>query len=109
MACARDLEDYAEIQRLTETADGFGGYTKAWAHLAYIWCQVTDTSGGESYDAGRLQTDTSATFLTHYRSDVTVKDKIILDSIEYNIRRVDNVDRKSDFTLLFGDSGVVSG
>ena len=106
--CARDFSEYVEVETPTEAVDGFGGYTSAWASKTFLWCKVDDTGGGEALTNGRLETDTSAVFVTQYRDDITVKDKLILDSVTYNIRRIENVERKSRYLRLYGESGVTN-
>jgi SPP1 family predicted phage head-tail adaptor len=106
--CARDFSEYVEVETPTESADGFGGYTDAWANKAYLWCKVDDTGGSESLTNGRLETDTSAVFVTQFRSDISTLDRLILDGVTFNIRRVENVERKSRYLRLYGESGVTT-
>jgi len=106
--CARDFSEYVEVETPTETADGFGGYVSTWANKAYIWCMVNDTGGSESFTDGRESTETSAVFTTQYRDDITTKDRLLLDGVTFNVRRVENVDRKSRYLRLYGESGVTT-
>lgn len=106
--CARDFSEYVEVETPTEVADGFGGYTDSWANKDYIWCMVNDTGGGESFVDGRESTNTSAVFVTQYRDDITTKDRLLLDGVTFNVRRVENVDRKNRHLRLYGESGVTT-
>lgn len=106
--CARDFSEYVEVETPTEAADGFGGYVSTWANKTYIWCMVNDTGGGESFVDGRESTNTSAVFVTQYRDDITTKDRLLLDGVTFNVRRVENVDRKSRYLRLYGESGVTT-
>ena len=106
--CARDFSEYVEVETPTEGADGFGGYSTTWANSAYIWCMVDDTGGGEPLTNGRIETATSAVFTTQYRDDISTLDRLVLDGVTYNIRRVENVERKSRYLRLYGESGVTT-
>mgnify|MGYP000040090455 CR=1 FL=1 len=106
--CAKDFTEYVEVETKTETADGYGGYDTVWANKTFLWCKVEDKSGGEPFTNGRLETTTSTEFTTQYRDDITTLDRLILDGITYNITRVVNLDRKSRYLKVYGDSGVAS-
>ena len=106
--CARDFSEYVEVQTPTEGADGFGGYSTSWATKDFIWCMVDDTGGSEPLSNGRLETATSAVFTTQFRDDMSVLDRLILDGVTYNIRRGENVERKSRYVRLYGESGVTT-
>jgi len=104
--CSKDFRHYVEVQSVTETADGFGGFTTSWANRGYIWCLMEETGGGEGLAADRLETSTSVVFTTRYRSDILVTDRLVVYGIEYNIRRVDNIDRRNKYLKIHTDSGV---
>lgn len=102
--CISDFSDYIEVQSLTETADGYGGKTVAHTTKAYIWGQVSDTGGGEVDTAGRIETEKRIDILTRWRDDIVVTDRLLLDGIYYNIKYLENVDRKSEYLRILADS-----
>jgi len=106
--CANTFREYAEIETPTEAADGFGGYTTTWANKTFIWCMVDEKAGSEGLTNGRLETGISVELTTQYRNDITTADRVILDSITYNISRVENVDRRGRFLKIYAESGVTT-
>lgn len=106
--CSKDFREFATVETPTETSDGAGGYTTAWLKKCDLWCMVDEAGGNESLVASRLQTSTSMVFTTHYRSDITTKERIVFEGIVYNIRRVENIERKDRFIAIYSDGGVAS-
>ena len=106
--CARDFSEYIEVETPTEAADGFGGYTDVWSSKTFLWCKVDDTGGSEPLSNGRLETSLSVVLATQYRDDISVLDRAILDGVTYNIRRVENVNRKSLNLRIYAESGVTT-
>ena len=107
MACAKDFDTALTVETPTETPDGFGGFETTWANTkGTIWCEYEETGGGEGFDNGRLNTETSVSLMTRYRTDITVEDRLVLDGTYYNIRRVDNVRRQGKYLIIQAESGV---
>jgi len=57
---------------------------------------------------GSLEYQTSVEFITRYRDDVYVDQRLVHDGVNYNIRRVDNKFRNSKYMLIVCDGGVVN-
>lgn len=103
--CPNDFEEYATVESITETTDGAGGYTDAWATRVGIWCMVETVSGGESVIAGRLEHSEGLVLTTHYNSEIVDTDRINLDSEYYKITRIEDVDRKHEFMKIYIETG----
>lgn len=104
--CANALNEYVDVETPTEVADGFGGYTTTWASKTGLWCKIAEKSGNEALTNGRLDTDKSLEFTTIYRDDILTKDRLVLDGIVYNIRRIDDLDRAHKFLVIYADTGA---
>lgn len=106
--CAKNFSEFATVQEPIETSDGAGGYTPTWARKCDIWAMVEESGGSEGVVASRLQTTTSLVFTTHYRDDITTKDRIFFEDKYFNIFRVENIDRKDQFLAVYANGGVAS-
>ena len=103
--CPEDFDEYATVQELTRVPDNAGGFTTSWAERVGVWCKIETTSGGEVFDNGRLKHDESLNLTTHYNSDIVPVDRVELDGIFYKITRVEDVDRKHEFMIIYLETG----
>jgi len=104
--CPTDFDEYATVEQLTNTPDGAGGFSSVWSTRVNIWCQVTEKSGNETIDGNRLETVETVEFLAHYDSTIVTTDRISYDGSYYNIRRVDDLNRKRQYLKITAESGV---
>lgn len=103
--CPEHFDEYATIEEGTKTPDGAGGYTITWAERVGVWCKIDTTSGGESAIAGRLEHTESLSLTTHYNVDIVPTDSVMLDGVAYKITRVEDVDRKQEFMIIYIETG----
>ncbi len=103
--CPEDFEEYASIEAITEVADGAGGFTDSWVERVGVWCMVDTTGGGEGIIAGRLEHSESLNLTTHYNSDVLDTDRVLLDGEYYKITRIEDIDRKHRFMIIYLETG----
>ena len=106
--CAKDFDEYVIVEKLTTIDDGFGGKTSSWSQRTGIWCKVVDKSGGEGELNGRIETSESIEITTQFRDDLVTTDRILLDSVYYDIKRLENVERKRRYLKIYADSQVTS-
>lgn len=104
--CSRDFRDVVTVERATESADGFGGYTPSWATQATIHGLIETTGGGEDIEGGRLEPTETVIITCHYRNDILASDRLVIDSENYNISRIENIDRRSRFLRIYAETGV---
>jgi len=104
--CSRDFRDSVTVQRETEVADSYGGYTVSWANFASIFGKIESTGGSEPLTAGRLEPDETVVVTCHYRSDLLETDRLVIGGEEFNITRLENIDRRSRFLRIYAETGV---
>lgn len=88
---AGGMDQRITLQRGTETGDGAGGVTKAWADLASnpaVWAKVYAKAGQESLQEGRVNASFVVLFTIYNRVDLSEKDRIIWQGEPYNIRNL---------------------
>jgi len=106
--CAGDLRHLVEVYSQTKTDDGAGGFSTSWTKEFNIYCSIEEKSGRETNAHGSLEYQTSVEFITRYRDDVYVDQRLVHDGVNYNIRRVDNKFRNSKYMLIVCDGWVVN-
>ena len=104
--CSRDFREVVTIERGVESADGSGGYTIVWSTQATVYGMIETTGGDEPYQGGRLEPTENVVVTTHYRSDLLESDRMDIDGDKFNISRLENVDRRSRFLRIYGETGV---
>jgi SPP1 family predicted phage head-tail adaptor len=106
--CSRDFDVYVTVESPTDSADGFGGFSTSWATKTTIWCKYEERNGEVPLKNGKLTTETGVIFTTVYRDDVLTSDRLVLDGLVYDIKRVDNLNRKNEYLVIYCDSGVAT-
>ena len=104
--CANDFDEYVTVQRLIQSDDGFGGKTSSWVDRTGLWCKVIDKSGGEGELNGRIEATESIECITHFRDDLDSTDRLLLDGVYYDVKRLENVNRKRRYLKIYADSQV---
>jgi SPP1 family predicted phage head-tail adaptor len=98
----------AQLQRLTNTSDGGGGYTTTWTSYASIKVHFEQTSGVERISATRLDAVTRNRAYMRYRPDIKEADRMILGGRAYNIRSIINMEMRDQWLQLDLDGGVAT-
>ncbi len=92
------LRTIVEFQQATETADGYGGRTIAWATVYTVQCEVITQSGRESLKAGRIEASTLATLRARAHAVTGVDEawRAVIGGVNWNIRSVAVLGQKND-------------
>ena len=86
------LKHRITIEASTNTADGRGGVTKAWATHATVWARVTPLSARESFQAGQVQGSVSHRVVCRYTASVRPAMRVVWGSRVFVITGVRNRD-----------------
>jgi SPP1 family predicted phage head-tail adaptor len=87
-----------DIQSVTRTSDGQGGFTESWTTDATVWAYITQAKGYEKYQAMQLETPISHKITIRYRDGVTTAQRMVHEGNVFNIKEVLNPDM--DFAFL---------
>jgi head-tail adaptor len=90
--CSSSFDAYCEVFDRVKADDGAGGFTVAWTSKAFLYALVVQSNASENLDRDSLETQRRVSFYTQYRTDLNVKDRIALDSINHNIVSLTRVD-----------------
>lgn len=92
----------ATIQRYTETVSG-DGTTQAWATLATVSCRVSRIGQGGSEGlgaSGGTQAVGQRRIKLPAETDVTPKDRIVVDGVTYEVLDVPKIDFETERTAI---------
>ncbi len=103
---ASRLNKRIEIQALTETPDGGGGYTSTWNTTTTVWAEIKPLRGREIFESLQVQKEASFTFTIRYKLGVTTKMRIKYGSRVFNIRAVINPDEHGELLELLAEEFV---
>ena len=103
------MDQRITLQRCTETADGIGGSTSAWANLQRDpspWAFVSAKAGGENLNEGRINAAYTVAFTVYNRADLSEKDRIIWQGETYNIRTITRLGDRQQYLTVIAERGV---
>lgn len=105
------LREVVTFQRQAAADDGYGNTTGAWADLFTKRGRLVSLRGGEKVEAGRLEA--SYSHVLKVRSDsetqtLTAGDQAVIDGAAYQIRSIDNTDRRDRYLTMDVERGVAS-
>jgi SPP1 family predicted phage head-tail adaptor len=89
------------VQTGTETSDGQGGVTVSWATLDQIWGLVEPLTAREAQMASQITGALSTAVSVYFRTDLSVKDRIVLGSRTLEIQAIqDPTARREELRLI---------
>lgn len=103
------LDQQVTFQAATTTSDGGGGESKAWADFSTdptVWADVQPMRGSEGLEGTAHNARGSYVFIVRNRTDVTELDRIMWDSVPYNIRNVKRRGGRELYLTIEAERGV---
>lgn len=97
------------LQSMTRTNDSMGGGAEAWANYASfptVWAQVMPGRGREELNGDRVEAVALYTFVIRNRTDISETDRIVWDSVAYNIRRIERRGPRPLYLYIHAERGV---
>ena len=88
------------IQKPTLTTDSQGGKTRTWSTRCTVWAHERPLSGREAIQASAVTASLTSVWEIWYRSDISVKDRIVFGSRTVEIAAVvDPTDTRAELHL----------
>ena len=95
------LDRHLDLQAATESVDAARGPTVSYANsVTGIWCSRAHAGGREFRAAGQLMPETTDVFTMRYRTDVTVKHRIVFEAVNYDILNVSEGEGRRQWTIV---------
>ena len=91
---AGKLDRVITIQRAVTSPNAFNEPVETWQDVARVWAQQRPNRGAERFTAQGINGDAVLTFHIRWRSDLTVKDRILYEGRVWNITDVREVGRR---------------
>ncbi len=99
MIKAGKLDRQIAIERQTESVSASGSVAKTWATYATVRAQLVQRSGGE-FLAGFGEIEAGgAVFRIRYLSGLTTADRVVFESVAYDIDEIAELGRKRGLEL----------
>jgi len=102
------LRHSVQLQALTNTPDGAGGFTTTWTTYATVRASLENISGTERIFNDRLNAETTVKATIRYNSEVKESDRLVFDGREYQIRYIDNIEFRNRWLKLTLEGGVAT-
>lgn len=105
------LDQRIAFQAATLAADGLGGRTKTWAavpSVPNVWAHVRALGGGEGMAEGQQQARTRYLFTVRNRSDISEGNRIVWQSENYNIRRIEREGGRKLYLVIEAERNVAN-
>lgn len=96
---ATEARHYVEIQRVTSTSDGEGGFTETWTTVKSCFAAIYPIKSMQRFEYKSI--DVSATHYFKFRGyiDCQEQDRILFDSRYFEVLTIDNMQER-DFELF---------
>ena len=88
------------LQTVTQTTDGGGGFTDAWADTATLWANVEELTGSEGFEAQQTASSLSHRVTIRYRTSVTPVQRIKYGTRVLTINAVLNPGQRNEMLEL---------
>lgn len=104
---ACDLRTRIEIQRFTESVDAIGGRSRTWGTIETCWASYEEGKGKEISFADGKKSIVWATLYIRY-TDITAKDRILIDGLPVNISSVNDIQRRKMWLKITLEEGAAT-
>lgn len=89
-----------KFQKPTQSKDAAGNRVTEWATAFCAFCEVSDVSGREFYEAAANQMENVVTFTLRWREDLTPDMRILFKDMTYTIMQINHLGYKRDFIKI---------
>lgn len=93
------LRHRIEIQELSETDDGQGGFTESWSEFATVWASVEPKSSSERFFSQQLQDVYDHEIYIRSIAGLKAEMRILYRSRIFQIKTMENVDNERGFFI----------
>lgn len=104
-----DLKHRITFQQLTNTPDGQGGFTEAWANIASVpevWAKVEPVSASERFFSQQIQPLVTHKVTIRWRNDLNASMRISHEGRIFQIHGIRSLDEERFWTLIDAQEGV---
>ena len=88
------------LQSRTLTANAYGEQVASYTDLETVWAEKWDLRGREYFAAQQVSADVTTRWRIRWREDVSVLDRVVYNSVPYDINQVVEIGRQGGLELL---------
>lgn len=88
------------LQSRTLTANAYGEQVVSYTDLETVWAEKWDLRGREYFAAQQVSADVTTRWRIRWREDVSVLDRVVYNSVPYDINQVVEIGRQGGLELL---------
>lgn len=103
---AGPLRNKITIQSVTETSDGMGGFTEAWATYTTAYAEIKPVKGEEALEHKKLEHGLVHRIWIRYQPGITTKMRIVWGSRTMKIIGLRNPDERNKMLEIIADELV---
>lgn len=92
---AGSLRHIVTLQKFIETRNNYGESEQAWSEVSVLRANIKPVSGREYFAADQVNSEVTTSVVIRYRSDVSVKDRLVFKGRTLEIVSVINVGERS--------------
>ena len=100
MTCAGKLNYYVELQSQSTAQDAAGEEVESFATLANVWAERMSRKVSERYIDDQFSGKRSSVWRIRYRSDVDNLDRLVYNSVNYDIIGVYEEGKERDLIIV---------
>lgn len=109
MASIGQMRNRIAIQSLSTSTDAGGGQSASFSTAVTVWASCRSVGGNESVIGDQLQATNTLEFIIRYYSSLTPKHRILYNSKNYNIERIQvNLEGKEKYQVITATEGVAT-
>tara|TARA_Y100000361_G_scaffold145716_1_gene155258 strand:- start:5872 stop:6201 length:330 start_codon:yes stop_codon:yes gene_type:complete len=109
MASIGQLRNRIAIQSMSTSTDAGGGQSASFSTAVTVWAACQSTGGNETVIGDQLQATNTLEFIIRYYSALTPKHRIVYNSKNYNIERIEvNLEGKEKYQIITATEGVAT-
>lgn len=95
-----------ELQKRTDTDDGFGGCTTTWSTVESVWADIAPINNFEKYKGMQIQSGVTHDISIRYRSDVGLDWRLKFSDKIFGIKKVINPDLRKRYLQILAEESL---
>lgn len=99
-SCAGSRDRYIEIQSNTPTEGDGGEQVPSWSTLDNVWAKKLSAKAAEKWTGEQFQGYRTVVWEILYRTDITNLQRVVYDSVNYDVLGVTEVGYKQGLMLI---------
>jgi len=91
MACNNiigEMRNRVEVQKVTRTSDGQGGFDELWTTIATVWAKIEPLKAYEKFQASQMGMIVNNKITIRYISSITPDCRLMINGVTHEIKSI---------------------